>query len=281
MTVVTEFFKHSNFNGASETFVTHTNWRWHWVKFGGTLKNEISSLRSNVTSGRAANVYGFTNNNFTGKFASLNVPSGHTAWYSSLSNQLNDDIESALIIRRNAREVIQPLRDMIVPDFEVQFDAATAGQQVRRNGSPTVSALIFPSHDPNTMLVRIQQRMIVELDCWWDYDATVSFDVEFRLTNATTIDGFCKWVTTWVEGGAFSSAIRNEMHPRMLQAAGTLTQRLRQSLALVNFGAALLGYRFGALYVLPGSQPTFPPAGPYGRTGTSTEDCCIVVTRID
>jgi len=40
--------------------------------------------------------------------------------------------------------------------------------------------------------------------------------------HATMIDGYCKWVTTWVEGGIFSKTLRNEMHPRMMQAAGVL-----------------------------------------------------------
>ena len=278
MTIVTEFFKHQNFSGASETFTTGTNKRWHWIKFGSTLKNEITSIRSNVVSGRAANIYAFKNNDFTGKFASLNVPTGWTCWWSNVGADMNDNIESALILRRNSLEVVQPLHDLVVPEFKTEFDNATAGTQVKRAGEPTIYGAFFPPHDPNAMLVRLEQNVTVELDCWWDYDARVSFDVEFRLVDGQ-LDGYCKWYTIWVEGGVFSGKILDEMKPRIADACAILTDKLRQKLALLNFGAALAGYKFGSVYVLPGKVPTFPPTGDYGRVGSHAEDCCLVVTR--
>ena len=280
MTVVTEYFEHSNFGGASESFTTFTGSRWHWIKFGGLLNNKVSSLRSNAISGRAVNVYGFQHNNFTGDFASLNVPSGWTCWWSYVGSQMNDDIESALMIRRDAREIVQPLRALIIPDFQAEFDKEAAGSEASRNGDPRIYGVFFPSYDPLAMLVGIEQNLNIELDCWWDYDARVQFDLEFRLVG-NQIDGFCKWFWVWVEGGIFSGRIFSELEPRMRAACGTLTAKIREGLALLNLGAALAGYRFGAIYVLPGAEPGFPPGGPFGRVGNSHEDCCLVVTRID
>lgn len=140
--------------------------------------------------------------------------------------------------------------------------------------------MFFPSYDPNAMLVRIEQKLVIELDCWWDYDARVQFDLQFLL-NGNMIDGFCKWYWVWVEGGVFSQQIFDKLAPKMHAACGTLTAKLKEKLALLNFGAALAGYKFGSIYVLPGAQPTFPPSGPFGRVGNSHEDCCVVVTRTD
>jgi hypothetical protein len=280
MTVVTEFFEHANFGGASQTFNTNTGSRWHWIKFGSTLGNKVSSFRSNVVTGRAANVYAFKNNDFTGDFASLNVPTGWTCWWSNVGGQMNDDIESALILRRDSKEIVQALHALMVPDFKTQFDNQAAGTQVHRNGDPIIYALFFPSFDPGSMLVRIHQNLTVELDCWWDYDAWVRFDLQFTLSN-NQIDGFCKWFWVWVEGGAFSGQIFNQLEPKMQAACSTLTAALRDKLKLLNLGAALAGYHFGAIYLLPGAQPSFPPSGPFGRIGNSNEDCCLVLTRTD
>jgi hypothetical protein len=280
MTVISQFYQHANFAGHAETFTTFTGSRWHWIKFGSALRNRVSSLRSNVVSRRAANVYGFTNNNFTGAFASLNVPTGWTCWWSYVGGALNDDIESALILRRDAKEMVQALKALIVPDFKTQFDAQAAGTQARRNGDPVVYGVFFPSYDPGSMLVRIEQNLTIELDCWWDYDARVRFDIQFRLIG-NQLDAYCKWFWVWVEGGVFSGRIFDELEPRMRDACAVLTTKLREKLALINLGAALAGYRFGSVYILPGSPPSFPPGGPFGRIGNSREDCCLVLTRID
>lgn len=280
MTVVSQFYEHRDFVGASDVFTTFTGSRWHWIKFGGALNNKASSIRSNVVSGRAANLYAFRNNDFTGNFASLNTPPGWTCWWSFVGAQMNDDIESALIIRRDAREIVQPLKALIAPDFKTEFDAEAAGTEAVRNGEPSIYGVFFPSFDPFSMLVRIEQNLTIELDCWWDYDARVQFDLQFVL-NGNQIDGYCKWFWVWVEGGVYSSRIFNELEPKMRAACGTLTEKIREKLALLNLGAAIAGYRFGSIYVLPGSQPSFPPGGPFGRIGDSHEDCCLVVTRID
>lgn len=278
MTVVTEFFQHQNFTGSSQTFTTGTNSRWHWIRFGSPLKNEITSFRSNVVSGRAANVYAFENNDFTGDFASLNVPAGWTCWWSNVGSKINDDIESALILRRNSLEIVQPLADLVLPEFKTEFDAQAAGTQVKRNGDPSIYGVFFPSFDPNAMLVRIEQKLTVELDCWWDYDARVRFDLQFRLQDGL-LDGFCKWYWVWVEGGVFSGQIYDELQPKMLDACGVLTTKLREKLALLNFWAILAGYKFGSVYVLPGNEPNMTPGAEFGRIGKSSENCCLVVTR--
>lgn len=280
MTVVTEFFEHKDFAGTSQTFTTFTGSRWHWIRFGGALANKVSSFRSNVVSGRPANVYAFKNNDFTGDFASLNVPTGWTCWYSYVGSQMNDDIESALILRRDPKEVVQALKDLIAPDFKTEFDNQAAGS-AHRSGDPKIYGVFFPSFDPNAMLVRIEQDLVVELDCWWDYNAQVRFDLQFTLTGDKLLDGFCKFLWVWVEGGIFSQDVYNGLVPKMSQACDTLTQKLRDKLALLNFGAAIKGFKFGSVYVLPGKEPSFPPGGPVARIGNSHEDCCLVVTRTD
>ncbi len=41
MAVYSEFFKHSNFGGNSESFLLNNNWRYYWIKFGSALGDEI------------------------------------------------------------------------------------------------------------------------------------------------------------------------------------------------------------------------------------------------
>jgi hypothetical protein len=235
-------------------------------------------MRANASGGFNANVYGFTNNDFLGGYAALNMAEGWTCWWSNVGG-LNDDIESALLINRNKLEVVMALRDQIAPDFADQFDAEAAGQQVHRRGDPRVYAVFFPSFAPNSTFVRIEQDLTVELDCWWDYDARVRFDIQMGL-NGNEVVAWVAWVHTWVEGGVFSGQISGKLHPKMVAAAGTLNEKLGDKLALVNLGIALKGYRLGQLYLLPGRQPPFPPpSSNFGHQGDAKEDCCVVLTR--
>jgi hypothetical protein len=277
MTVVSEFFEHIDFGGQSSRFVTPTDWRWQWVTFG-PLRNKVSSFRVNVATGRKANVYAFTNNNFTGNFASLNVNTGGTSWWGRVGG-LNDDIESALIIRRDEREIVTPLNTLLVPDFRTRFDAMAAGTEVRRNGDPIVFGLYNAPNDANGMLVRIHQNMTVVLKCWSDYWAWAAYDLKFRMVGGR-LDGWCYSATTTVEGGVHSKAIFDKLRPRVVEGMAKITAELRAKIATINQAVSGAGIRLSDVYVHPGRQPQFPPPDSnFGRLGNSGEDCCLVLVR--
>lgn len=278
MTVVTEFFEHINFGGRVNRITTPTDWRWQWVTFGGNWNDIVSSIRTNVVSGRPANVYAFQHIDFAGRFASLNVPSGWTCQFGALGN-FNDQVSSALIIRRDPREIVLQLRSLIIPDFIADFDRTAAGTAVSRKGDPSIQAIYNPAHDRGAMLVRIHQNMNVALECWSDYDAAVSFDLAITL-GGQPIDGFCKWVSTWVESGPFSSQVFDRLHPRMMQAGRDFTSKLRQKLGPINETIRRQGIQLYDVYILPGNQPAFPPPnGNIGRYGDAGENCCVVFAR--
>ncbi len=278
MAVFAEFFEHQNFGGRREQFTLSNSWRYWWIKFGSGLANEVTSLRANASSGFNGNVYGFTSRDFLGKYAALNMAEGWTCWWSNVGG-LNDDIESALLINRNKLEVVMALKDQIAPDFAAEFDAQAKGQKVHRRGDPRVYAVYFPSFDPGATFVRIEQDLTVELDCWWDYEAQVRFDIRLGLTG-NQVNAWVAWTHTWVESGVFSGQISSQLHPKMVAAAGNLNQKLADKLALLNFGIALAGYQLGQVYLLPGRQAAFPPpSSRFGHQGTATEDCCVAISR--
>lgn len=82
MTVTATFFEHENFGGSASSFSTGTA-RYRGVHLGG-LANEVTAMRATAAGGKDGNVYGFTNQNFDGRFASLNMAEGWTCWYSNV-----------------------------------------------------------------------------------------------------------------------------------------------------------------------------------------------------
>jgi hypothetical protein len=270
MAVFAEFYKHISFGPPVETFNLANDWRYRWIVFGSTLGNEISSLRANAYGGTNGNVYAFTEGNYLGNYAALNMDEGWTCWWSYVGDGLNDDVESAIMVTRNrGGETVISLADQIAPEFATQLDARLAGTQVSRSGDPRVFTLFWPGHDPSRIFVSIEQDLHVSIDWWPDYSAQVRYDVEVVLTADGHLDGFVAWVYVWVEGGIFSGDIYDSLQPQLLAGAGTLTEALRAKLAL--FG----GFTFSDLYLLPGP----PPSSDFGDIRNARDGSTLVLVR--
>lgn len=279
MTVFAEFFKHSNFGGAVETFTLSNSWRYRWIKFGGTLKNEISSMRAKAYSGHGGNVYGFSKNNFLGDFAALNMANNWTCWWSYVGGSINDDIESALMIRRSQNEYAVDVKDKISEPFKTNFDAAISGTQVKRNGDPKIYAVFWPSWASSKKFVCIEQKMTVELDWWWDYEASVKYYVYFYINASGQLKGYVYDVDVWVEGGIFSSDIRSELEPKLEDGADKIDDELTAQLDQINALASLFGMNLSSVYLIPGNPPNMPPpSSNFGRKASAYENATLVVT---
>lgn len=265
MSIHSEFYKDANFGGYMESF--DSSWRYFWIKFGSNLSNEVSSFRSHAYNGAGANCYAMTDNNFLGNYASLNVPNGYTCWWSYVGSAMNDDIESALMINRSANETMLELKDLIAGDFASGLDAKLAGTQVSREGDPKVYSTFFPGYDPGKNFVSIEQNLHVTLDWWPDYEAQVRYDVYLYVDGNGHINGYVAWVYVWVEGGIFSSHIFNELQPKLVAGASTLTEMIQSKLTL--FGS----FRFSGLYLLPGPKPT----SAIGETGDCKSNSTLVL----
>lgn len=269
MSVHADFFKHKDFSGSLQSFNLPNNYRYWWIKFGSPLKNEISSFRAHAHSGFNGNVYGMTDNNFLGDYASLNMGEGSTSWWNYVGGSLNDDIESALLINRNKNELVLGLKEYIAPDFISGMDEKLAGTQVSRSGEPRIYSLFWPGHDSSRTFVSIEQDLHVALDWWPDYDAQVRYDVFLYLDANRHIQGYVAWVYVWVEGGIFSGKIYNELQPKLVAGAGTLTEKIQAKLSLFSFTT------FRDLYLMPGPKPS----GSFGDAGNTKSDSTLVLVR--
>jgi hypothetical protein len=269
MAVYAQFYKHANLSGAMESFTLPNNWRYWWIKFGSTLGDEISSLRANAYAGFAGNVYGLTERNFLGKYASLNMDEGWTSWWSFVGGDLNDDIESALLINRSRNEFVLELRDLIAKPFQDGLDRALAGTPVSRRGDVRVYSLFWPGHDPTKKFVSLEQNLNVAIDWWPDYDAQVRYDIYLYLDGTGSVRGYVAWVYCWVEGGIFSGDIFDSLHPQLVGGASTLTDQIQTQLA------ALGSFRFSSLYLLPGPRPSTT----FGDIGDAKSNSTLVLVR--
>ena len=295
MTVTATFFEHQDFGGTADTFTTGGNPRFRGVRLG-RLANRVTAMRATASSGQDGNVYGFTNRDFDGRFACLNIADGWTCWFSNVGSGLNDDIESALLVNRDKEEASIDPTTWLANAFVSQIDALLAGTPVQREGDPVFSAAIFPGHNPNGVFLRIRQNLLVKVDIGAeveifgiqvvpsdlivdDYHCTIGYDIAFELQTVRRIRARVAHVhDPIVESGLFQGRVRDELTARVNDAVGTLNGALG---ALGDLSAAIALIRrrhFATPYVLPGPMPNMPPPGSnFGRIGDSNEGATIVL----
>jgi hypothetical protein len=268
MSIFAEFYKDPDLGAPGESFTLVNGWRYRWISFGSVLNNEITSLRASAFDGSAGELYAFTDKGYLGNYAALNLTPDMVAWYNHVGSALDNDIESALMVNRNARgEVAIDLGAQIGPEFATRFDAEAAGTQVSRTAAPRVFTLFWPGHDPGEIFVSIEQDLNVALDWWPDYSAQVRYDVKVYRTAAGHLDAYVAWVYTWVEGGIFSGKVHDELKPRMVAAAATITSALRAKLA------ALASITVADAYLLPGP----PPSDTYAEIRNARDGSTLVL----
>jgi len=292
MTVTATFFEHENFGGSASSFSTGTA-RYRGVHLGG-LANEVTAMRATAAGGKDGNVYGFTNGNFDGRFASLNMAEGWTCWYSNVG-PLNDDIESVLLVNRDKEEANLDAAFWLANAFATKLDEMLAGKPVRRNGDPVVSSVFFPSYDPGRVFLRIKQDLVVEVDVGAnaeifgvqvlpsdliidDYHSSIAYDIFLDLQSITRMRAQVAWVTTWVEGGLFTDDVFDQLSSQAMDGVGELNKALGALGDLTEVMAAFRKRYFAQPYLLPGFLPAMPPPeSNFGAMGNSNDGATIVL----
>ena len=293
MTVIATLFEHQDFGGVANTFSTPAGERYRGVRLG-QLANEVTSLRATSSGGKDGNVYGFTNRDFDGRFASLNMPEGWTCWWSNVGS-LNDDIESALLVNRDKEEANLDAGFWLANAFATKLDEKLAGKPVRRDGDPLVSSVFFPSYDPARVFLRIKQNLVVEVDVganaeiWGvqvlpsdliidDYHSYIAYDIALDLQSITRMRAEVAWVTTWVESGLFTDDVFDQLSGEAMGAVGDLNQALGALGDLTEVIAAFRKRFFSQPYLLPGMLPNMPPPDAnFGAMGDSNDGATIVL----
>jgi hypothetical protein len=265
MTINAEFYKHPNLGAPVENFF-NSGWRYLWVKFGSTLRNEISSLRATAFD-NSGHVFGFMNSDFTGGVRSLNMRAGWISWWNSIGGD-NDDIESAFLVNRGSSEWVQSAKALLFDTVKNQFAEAVKGSQARTKGDPQIYATFWPGYDSTKKFLSVHQDLTIELDWWPDYDASVTYDIYLYLDAGGHLRGYVAWVSDWVEGGIFSGDIYDELHPQLMAGASTFNDELNKQLALLE------SFTFRSLYYLPGGVPDMDQ---FGQAFGQKDDATIVL----
>jgi len=189
------------------------------------------------------------------------------------SHGFNNMATSALAVAPyRGSEVRLSFRDLFLQRWrDIIDDELTGG--ARRDGDPVLTWEMWPSGisylDSNRCYLKVHQNLDIEIHCWPDYEASITYHIYLYLDGSGHLHGHVARWAYWIEGGAKADDIEDELAPAVISGMGTLNAELAAQLG------AYSSITCTDLFYLPGNQVSRPPTGV--RTGFTTDDVTIVV----
>lgn len=185
----------------------------------------------------------------------------------------NNKPTNMLVVAPNrGTEVRLSFRDLFLERWRDVIDAQLSGG-ARRDGDPTLTWEMWPSGisylDPNRCYLKIHQDLDIELHCWPDYKASITYHIYLYLDGSGRLRGYVARWAYWIEGGVKADDIEDQLAPAVISGMSTLNDELATQLAAYD------AFSFSDLFYLPGDQITRPPTGVI--TGQTISDVTIVV----
>lgn len=213
---------------------------------------------------------------FSGGYQQLANQKGSGKEYDVNLTTFDNTARSVLLVATRRRSEFRiSFRDAFLQKWNSTLDALLKGTQASRDGNPTLTWEMFPENvsylSSDRAYLRIHQDLNIELDWWPDYDASVTYHIFLYINGSGNLRGYVQRWAYWVEGGAKSDDIAEELEPKVKQGMTKLNEELASSLSAFD------GLGFRDVYYLPGKQTgTTTPAS---LTGWTTDDVTIVLER--
>jgi hypothetical protein len=188
-------------------------------------------------------------------------------------HSFNDDATNMLLAAPNrGTEFRLSFRDLFLTRWNQLIDAQLSSG-ARRDGNPTLTWEMWPTGisylDSNRRYLKVHQSLDIEIPCWPDYDASMTYHIYLYLDGGGRLRGYVARWAYWIEGGAKTGEIEDRLRPAVISGADTLTDELGNQLDTYS------SFSFDDLFYLPGNQVSRAPTGV--RTGYTTDDVTIVV----
>jgi len=253
-----------------------------------TSANLYSSSDADTTLllfGPQSPIFGAPSLDYQGVYAQLtNQRSGNlqhfdlTSLIPGVSNPL---VSSLLVVATNRKKEYRvSFRDAFLSTWNKMLDAKLSGTPAHRTVDPTLTWEMFPEGvsrisgylDSNLTYLEIFQPLVILLDFWPPYQASITYDLYLYLDGGGRLQGYVAGWSYWVEDGVKKSGIEQQLAPVVeVTAKDDLNKALAASLAKVPL-------TFKDLYYLPGKQLEFATTG--AIIGNTTDDATIVLEHV-
>lgn len=283
ISVLSTVYEHVNRGGTARLLGVGTGQRYHAFRADDlhslSMYRRISSASLYGSSDADptlifvdTNPFGFFDlGGFNGRFLQVrNAGTGERLV--NLTDHGMNDKTSALLLAATARgtEFRVSFRDVFLSTWRSVLDDQLAGSGASRDGDPTLTWEMFPAGisylKSSRTYLKIHQQLDIEIDWWPDYEASITYHIFLHVTDGNLRGGVHRWAY-WVEGGAKSDDIAEELEPAVISGMNTLNDELSSRLSAFD------GFGLDGVYYLPGRQTTAVDT----VSGFTTDDVTIVL----
>jgi hypothetical protein len=145
--------------------------------------------------------------------------------------------------------------------------------EAKRDGEPLLTWEMWPTNvsglSSTKCYLRIHQPLDIELHCWPDYKASITYHVYLYLDGNDKVCASVARSDYWIESGAKHSDIKAQLAPAVKSGQATLNAELDKKLDEFK------NLTFSEIYFLPGKQTSRPPTGVL--LGSTFSDVTIVL----
>jgi hypothetical protein len=240
---------------------------------------ESRGLIDSVSSGllicqtATINLVLFSNSDYTGTFFQLSKAAGGDATYWHTGSA-----QSALLIaseRAGTSEHRFSFTTIFQGDWDTFLDQTLQGTSVSRDVDPLLTWRMFPTDDQwlssGQVYLRIHQPLHVHMPWYWpDYQASVDYHILLYVTGDHHLRGWVADYEWWVESGAKSGKIGDQLGPQAASGMGALQDHLNEKLSALDALGAVRD-----VYYLPGTQ--LSPVDNAVLGGNTNDDITIVI----
>ncbi|MHA1948505.1 MAG: hypothetical protein ACW987_01445 [Candidatus Thorarchaeota archaeon] len=161
---------------------------------------------------------------YNGSFLQITNPmnSGSEFNLNRFSDYGFNDVAASLM-EVNTRSMFRySFRDLFLQDWRTSIDDELGGR-ASRTGDPIMTWEMWPQNisflDANQRYLKISQKIRIDVNNWWDYDASITYHLRLFLDGSGRLRGRCVRWAYWVESGMKSGQIAERLEPLVITEA--------------------------------------------------------------
>ncbi|MGN6602958.1 MAG: hypothetical protein ACTHK8_10940 [Ginsengibacter sp.] len=238
------------------------------------LYAHIESVELFTSAKSDANLILLKNDDYSGAFAQVkDARSGGDVWWDVFGH-----IASLILVSGNKQgtsETRLSFSSIFQGQWNTFLDNKLSGTQASRVGNPTLTWEMFPENvtylNSSLAYLKIYQPLHISIDWWPDYSASMTYHVYLYADSNHHLRAYGARWAWWVEGGAKSGKIGDQLGPKVSEGLGELQTQLNTQLKGFD---EVLGH-VTDVYYLPGTQTT--PTSTGSLIGNTSSDVTIVI----
>lgn len=243
---------HRNTDGQSASRSYAAGYRYQRFEHSAllTLKADQALRRTDRASNDHQSLIHFLDGRYRGPFEPVSSGTGEDNIASAMQHRAGDRVSVLLVTHPCPKPVAIRLSESVGAEAASAVDDTIEDlEELTRVGNIVFSWEMWPDFDPTRKFVRIDVPLRIKVRGWFNFDARVTYYLYVYIDNRSRLNGYVRWIETWVDGGTIGAGLNDRLNIRAVEASGRVVHLLNEVLGELN------EREWSSCYLMPGSVP--------------------------